>query len=60
LLGTSNIASITEGVHWAAYIAADNGYGTVDCLEWTAKSGAKLSESDARHFFPEIDLPYRH
>ncbi|KKN74880.1 hypothetical protein LCGC14_0386290 [marine sediment metagenome] len=26
----------------------------------TLLNGAKLSEEDAKHFFPDIELPYRH
>ena len=46
---------------WAAYIGTDapdshTEYAT--CLN-VADHGCKLSEKDARHFFPEIKLPYR-
>lgn len=57
--GISVVASITEGIDWAAYIGADNGWSEEECCEWTADYGSKLSESDARHFFPDIELPYR-
>lgn len=58
--GIAIVASITEDIDWAAYIGADNGYSELDCLEWTRDFGAKLSEADARHFFPNIKLPYRY
>ncbi len=44
---------------WAAYIGADNGQSEEACILSTKEEGAKLSESDARRFFPEINLPYR-
>lgn len=46
---------------WAAYIGTDapKSYKKIDtCLE-VAESGCKLSQSDAKHFFPDIELPYR-
>jgi len=57
--GIAVVASITEGIDWAAYIGADNGWSETDCLARTADYGAKLSEADARHFFPNTKLPYR-
>jgi len=53
------IASITKGIDWAAYIGADRSFTEGETL-WNVKDhGCKLSEKDARHFFPEIELPYR-
>ena len=46
---------------WAAYIGTDapNSYKEIDtCIE-VAKHGCKLSDKDAKHFFPEIKLSYR-
>ncbi len=57
--GICIMAWITEKIDWAAYIGADNGYSEEDCMETTCNYGSKLSESDARHFFPRIELPYR-
>lgn len=62
--GICVMAVITEGIDWAAYIGADNGYSESDCMSWTCEYGAKLSEEDARYFFPkeiylETELPYR-
>jgi len=57
--GVCIMASITKGIDWAAYIDADNGYREHDCMRKTLESGSKLSEADARHFFPDIELPYR-
>ena len=57
--GICIMAWITEGIDWAAYIGADNGYSEENCMERTCDYGAKLSEGDARYFFPEIALPYR-
>jgi len=54
------VAVITTGIDWAAYI---NGCGVSEpesaCVASVAEYGAKLSAHDARHFFPDIDLPYR-
>ena len=58
-VGICIVAVITRGVDWAAYIGGDEGYSEQACLEWTAEYGAKLSAQDAKHFFPNIDLPYR-
>jgi len=47
---------------WAAYIGTDapKSYTEQDTLIYVADYGCKLSERDARHFFPEIELPYRY
>ncbi len=57
--GITIVASITEGIDWAAYIGADNGWEEEACVKWAAEYGAKLSEDDAVHFFPNIPLRYR-
>ena len=57
--GICIMASITEGIDWAAYIGADNGQREEECMEWTLEMGAKLPEKDAQYFFPGISLPYR-
>lgn len=57
--GICIMARITENIDWAAYIGADNGYSEEGCMRTTCDYGSKLSEADARHFFPEIKLPYR-
>jgi hypothetical protein len=57
--GICVVAVVTKGVDWAAYIGADDGRREDDCLKWTATNGPKLAERDAKHFFPEIKLPYR-
>jgi len=59
------VAVITEfnGMgDWAAYIGTDasDSYTEEATLLYVAAYGCKLRESDARHFFPEIKLPYRH
>jgi len=55
----SIIAVVTGDIDWATYIGADNGYREEDCLVWTAEKGVKLLAQDAKHFFPDIKLPYR-
>ena len=57
--GISIVALLTKGIDWAAYIGADDGWEEDACIAWTAYHGAKLSEEDARYFFPDITLPYR-
>ncbi len=58
--GMTIVAVITEGIDWAAYIGADNGWSEEDCIKHAADYGAKLSSEDAKYFFPNIKLPYRH
>ena len=55
------ITQIEDGGDWAAYIGTDapNSYQEKDTLIVVAEYGCKLRESDARHFFPDIKLPYR-
>ena len=54
------VAVVTEEVDWAAYIGATSRIvNERAAVEWTKKWGAKLSESDARHYFPNVELPYR-
>jgi len=55
------VAIITNPVDWAAYIngVPSNLQREEEAIEWVSKHGAKLSEADAHHFFPTIDLPYR-
>ena len=55
------IASVTKGVDWAAYIGTDAPDSNTEdaTLQHVAKWGCKLSENDARHFFPNMELPYR-
>lgn len=57
--GITIVAVINEGIDWAAYIGADDGWEEEACIEWTAEHGAKLSAGDGKHFFPDIELPYR-
>jgi len=55
------VACITKGVDWAAYVGTDapDSYHEDDTFKYVAKYGCKLSKRDAKHFFPEITLPYR-
>ena len=57
--GIAIVAAITKGVDWAAYIAADQSMTEEGTLRSVLEYGCKLSEKDARYFFPEIKLPYR-
>lgn len=55
------VASITEGIDWAAYIGgADHTWSREAAVEYVRDYGDKLSRDDARHFFPNIELPYRY
>ena len=53
------VASVGVEGEWAAYIGGADPQREEEALHSVAEGGAKLSEADARHFFPEIDLPYR-
>ena len=46
---------------WAAYIGTDAPESCTEeaTLLYVAEHGCKLSDNDARHFFPQIKLPYR-
>jgi len=58
---TAIVAVITEGVDWAAYIGgAPADLPERETVEFVAARGCKLSKNDAKHFFPEITLPYRY
>lgn len=56
------VAIVTKGIDWAAYIGTDapDSYSEQITCEYVAEWGAKLSEKDAKHFFPEISLRYRY
>jgi len=57
---TAIVASITEGIDWAAYIGgANHTLSESEAMLYVRDYGCKLSEKDARHFFPNIELPYR-
>ena len=59
---TAIVASVTEGIDWAAYIGgADVAAPKQEAVEFVARTGAKLTERDARYFFPGLkNIPYRH
>ncbi len=57
---TAIVAVITEGIDWAVYIGgAPHDIREREAIEFVADKGDKLSESDAKYFFPDIKLPYR-
>lgn len=58
-VGICIVAVVTKGIDWAAYIGADDGWSEEACIRWATEKGAKLSQQDAHHFFPNIKLPYR-
>jgi len=50
------------GTDWAAYMNAENNFAVGSQNHSVVRAilfGAKLSEKDGRHFFPDINLPYR-
>ena len=54
------VASVTEGIDWAAYIGGSSEMmSEEEMVDWTKRWGVKLSESDAVHYFSDIELPYR-
>ncbi len=53
------VASVGAEGAWSAYIGGAAPEREEEALDFVARHGAKLSEGDARHFFPEIKLPYR-
>lgn len=54
------VAVITEGIDWAAYIGGDDGTQRErETIAYVRDNGCKISEEDARHYFPDIELPYR-
>ena len=56
---TAVVASVGREGEWSAYIGGGPPEREADCLRYVAAWGNKLSEADARYFFPDIDLPYR-
>ena len=57
--GIAIVASITKGIDWAAYIGTDKSRSEGATLQFVSDWGCKLTERDARYFFPDITLPYR-
>jgi len=55
------VASVTHEVDWGAYIGSTWGpLSEAETINYVAKYGCKIPEKDARHFFPEMKLAYRH
>lgn len=45
--------------NWSAYWgAADPDYSKIEAAQKVAKHGDKMSQSDAKHFFPRLDGTY--
>jgi hypothetical protein len=57
--GCAVVASVTPGVDWSAYIGGCDPLSEDAGCRFVASHGVKLTEADARHFFPDFDLPYR-
>lgn len=56
------IVAVAGGVDWAAYIGAQPDPATEEAtVEWASRFGCKLSERQARTFFPYHvkGMPYR-
>ena len=55
------VASITKGIDWSAYIGScPSQVFEEETLIFVKDRGCKLSEKDARYFFPDIQMPYRY
>ena len=52
------VASIGQVDDWCAYIGGADPKSEEEGLRFVASHGAKLSEEDARHFFPDLELQY--
>ena len=51
------IAAVGGGIaDWAAYIGADDGMRTEECVEWTIRRGCKLSRKQAHRWFPDLPI----
>ena len=57
--GCAVVASVGVEGAWSAYMGGCSPESEEEGLRSVADFGAKLSEKDARHFFPAIKLPYR-
>ena len=57
--GCAIVACIGGDDSWAAYIGGCSPEREEDGLRFVAAHGCKLSEKDARHFFPFIEIGYR-
>jgi len=55
------IVAVASDRDWAAYVGTDapDSRREIDTCKWAASYGCKLSVEDAKHFFPDIKLPYR-
>lgn len=57
------VAVITKKIDWSAYIGTDAPDSTTEgeTLRYVATYGCKLTEAEARFFFPDMNkkLPYR-
>ena len=56
------VASVTQGVDWAAYIGATFGpLSEEETMQNVVKHECKMQEKDARYYFPELkNAAYRH
>ena len=57
--GCAIVVCIGIADDWSAYIGGCNPEVEEDGLKFVASHGCKLSEEDARYFFPFIELRYR-
>jgi hypothetical protein len=52
-----SIVAVEGGVaDWAAYIGADDGKRTEECVKWTVRHGSKLSRDQAHRWFPDLPI----
>lgn len=55
-VGVCIVAKEGEVADWAAYIGADGGWRTEECVEWTIRHGCKLSRNQAHRWFPNLPI----
>ncbi len=55
-VGISIVAVEGGAADWAAYIGADDGQRTEDCVAWTIRRGCKLSRQQAHRWFPDLPI----
>ena len=54
--GIAIVAVKGSNTDWAAYAGADDGWSERECIEWTVRHGAKLSQRQAAALFPHLPL----
>ena len=55
-IGVCIVAVEGGAADWAAYIGADDGQRTEECVAWTIRRGCKFSRNQANRWFPELPI----